>query len=361
MALAVVVYLVRGDRISLLPARPINETERQELAWRFRRAVERAGGSRVWVKDLPYAPFPPPRAETAIEVVVAQPQFEPVISALERQAATERLRTGSQVARGGDQMRLADLRLLRGRKTAGRWLLREVRRIRHAAIIIDDLGQDLPAARQLIALPYPLTCAVLPHLAHSTVTAEEAHRAGREVMLHLPMEPDSGAKPGAGEIRVGMRGAEVGRLVDEDLSSVPFAAGVNNHMGSRATTDAKLMGEVMEALADRRMFFIDSRTTPHSVALEAARCRGIPTFYRSVFLDDVETVPYALGKLREFLRITEAQDAAVAIGHPYPATLTALTQFLPELERHGIRLVPASQLVRLPEVAQLTPAGRDKP
>jgi polysaccharide deacetylase 2 family uncharacterized protein YibQ len=80
-----------------------------------------------------------------------------------------------------------------------------------------------------------------------------------------------------------------------------------------------------------------------------------------VFLDDVETVPYALGKLREFLRITEAQDAAVAIGHPYPATLTALTQFLPELERHGIRLVPASQLVRLPEVAQLTPAGRDKP
>jgi polysaccharide deacetylase 2 family uncharacterized protein YibQ len=196
---------------------------------------------------------------------------------------------------------------------------------------------------------------VLPHLAHSTSTAEEAHRAGREVILHLPMQPDSAAQPGPGEIRVGMRPAEVARIIDEDLGSVPYAVGTNNHMGSRATTDARLMAAVVQALADRRLFFVDSRTTPASVALDVARRQGLPTFYRSVFLDDTETVPYTLGQLREFRRVIEEQGVALAIGHPYSSTLTALTHFLPELERDDIQLLPASQLVRLPEVARLSP------
>jgi polysaccharide deacetylase 2 family uncharacterized protein YibQ len=237
----------------------------------------------------------------------------------------------------------------------GRWRLREVPEIRRAAIIIDDLGQDLEAARKLLALPYPITCSVLPYLVHSASTAEEAHRAGREVMLHLPMEPDSAAKPGPGEIRVGMRPAEVARIIDEDLSSVPYAAGANNHMGSRATTDARLMAAVIHVLAERRLFFVDSRTTPASVALDVARRQGLPTFYRSVFLDETETVPYTLGQLRKFHRLIEERGVAIAIGHPHASTLVALAHFLPELERDDIQLLPASKLVRLPEVARLSP------
>jgi polysaccharide deacetylase 2 family uncharacterized protein YibQ len=202
---------------------------------------------------------------------------------------------------------------------------------------------------------------VLPHLVHSAATAEEAHRAGHEVMLHLPMEPDSSAKPGPGEIRLGMRPADVARTIAEDLSSVPHAAGANNHMGSRATTDARLMTAVIQVLAERRLFFVDSRTTPASIALDVARREGLPTFYRSVFLDDTETVPYTLGQLREFRRIIEERGAAIAIGHPYPSTLTALARFLPELERDDIQLLPASQLVSLPEVARLSPPPATAP
>jgi polysaccharide deacetylase 2 family uncharacterized protein YibQ len=280
-----------------------------------------------------------------------------VLAGLERQAKTSNLEVKTRMTVSRKHGRTADVRLSQKGVPAGRWLLREVAEMRRAAIIIDDLGQDLEAAQKLLALPYPVTFSVLPHLAHSTSTAQEAHRAGREVMLHLPMEPDSAAKAGPGEIRVGMRPAEIARIIDEDLSSVPHVAGANNHMGSRATTDAHLMAAVIRVLADRRLFFVDSRTTPASVALDVARREGLPTFFRSVFLDDTETVPYTLGQLREFRRLIEEHGVAIAIGHPHASTLTALARFLPELERNDIQLLPASQLVSLPEVARLSPPG----
>jgi polysaccharide deacetylase 2 family uncharacterized protein YibQ len=158
-----------------------------------------------------------------------------------------------------------------------------------------------------------------------------------------------------------MGAGEVRRIIDGDLASVPYAAGVNNHMGSRATTHRAIMAVVMKVLADRHLYFVDSRTTPASVALAVARRQGLPTFYRSVFLDDTETAPYTLGQLREFHRIIDEQGVALAIGHPYPTTLAALVKFLPELARDDIQLVPASQLLHLPEVAHLTPSGPTTP
>jgi hypothetical protein len=145
------------------------------------------------------------------------------------------------------------------------------------------------------------------------------------------------------------------RILQSDLASVPQAVGVNNHMGSRATADPRLMAAVMRALAARHLYFVDSRTTAASVAFEAARRQGLPAFYRSVFLDDTESVPYTLGQLRQFRRVLEEQGAALAIGHPYPTTIAALAEFLPELERDDVELAPPSRLLQLPEVARLNP------
>jgi hypothetical protein len=155
-----------------------------------------------------------------------------------------------------------------------------------------------------------------------------------------------------------MNRLEVEQVIDSDLASVPQAAGVNNHMGSRATADPRLMAMVMKSLAARRLFFIDSRTTASSVAYDAARREGLPAFYRSVFLDDTQSVPYTLGQLREFRRVLEAQGAALAIGHPYPTTIAALAQFLPAVVGNDVELEPASQLLELPEVARLRPPPR---
>jgi hypothetical protein len=144
------------------------------------------------------------------------------------------------------------------------------------------------------------------------------------------------------------------------LDSVPYVAGVNNHMGSRATRDAALMADVMKILADRRLYFIDSRTTAESTALDEARRQRLPAFYRAVFLDDTETVPYTLGQLQEFRHRVEQEGVALAIGHPHPTTIAALAKFLPELEQADIEMVAPSQIVHLPEVARLHPPASPK-
>jgi polysaccharide deacetylase 2 family uncharacterized protein YibQ len=226
-------------------------------------------------------------------------------------------------------------------------------------LVLDDMGQDIAAARRLLGLPCPVTFAVLPHLSHSRAVAEEAHRAGREVMLHLPMQPlpNGEVNPGTGEIRVGMSREEVARTLAANLSTVPHARGVNNHMGSLATADAELMNAVMQSLGRQGLYFVDSRTTGSSVALEEARRAGLPAFYRSVFLDGVQSEEYTLGQLREFVRLLARQEAAIAIGHPFPTTIAALERFLPEFDRLDIRLVPVSTLLGQPEVAHLSPKG----
>ena len=335
---------------------PLREEDQRELARKIENALEAAGRSQVWIKSP--VGLASGKPETPVEARVGAEVYSTVMAALQHEAEKNHLECAINESRTKGGWRVADIRLLRSGKQVSRWKLREVRRILHAAIIIDDLGGNLEAARQLLALPYSLTLSVLPHLRDSVETAEEARRAGHEVMLHLPMEPEAGsqASPGKGEIRIGMTSFEVEQILQSDLASVPHAAGVNNHMGSRATADPRLMTAVMRSLAGRHLYFVDSRTTAASVALEAARQQGLPAFYRSVFLDDTETVRYTLGQLRRFRRVLEEQGTALAIGHPYPTTIAALAKFLPQLESDEVQLAPASRLVRLPEVARLKPS-----
>jgi hypothetical protein len=285
--------------------------------------------------------------------------YRAVLWAVQQESDKEKLSFETTAENAGAGPRVADLSVSQRGERIIQIRLREVPRLLRAAIIIDDMGHDLEAAQKLLALPYLLTFSVLPHLRYTQITAEDIHRAGREVMLHLPMEPEpSGhASPGKGAILTGMGEAEVQRTIQIDLISVPYAVGVNNHMGSRATQDTALMAGVMKVLAGRRLYFIDSRTTAGSKALDAARREGVPAFYRSVFLDDTETVPYTLKQLRVFRQVVEREGVALAIGHPHPTTIAALANFLPELERADIELVAPSEIVRLPEIARLHPPG----
>ena len=215
------------------------------------------------------------------------------------------------------------------------------------AIILDDLGYDRGAAAAVFALRYALTLAVLPNLTHSADVAEEADRRGYQVLLHLPMESaNGGAKPEAIELRRGMQPGEVTRLLAKMLETVPHAVGVNNHQGSLATADAPLMAAVMAALRERQLFFIDSRTTTATVAYDAAVEARVPAASRKVFLDDVPAREAVRRQLALAARHARQQGSAIAIGHPYPATLQALEEYLPQLEAQGIALVFASELVR---------------
>ncbi len=221
------------------------------------------------------------------------------------------------------------------------------------AIIIDDMGHDRASASTILALPFPLTVSVLPHLPLSAETAEEAHSRGDEVLLHLPMEPEPGSAGGpdgvaqeAVELRVGMSAEQVNWTLAGMLETVPYAAGVNNHQGSRATADLPLMVELMVALRQHNLFFVDSRTSPATVAYQIAEREGVPAASRKVFLDDTQTKEAVLAQLDQAARDAQREGSAIAIGHPHPGTVAALAQGVPQLESRGLRLVFASDLVQ---------------
>ncbi len=219
-------------------------------------------------------------------------------------------------------------------------------RIPRLAIIIDDLGYDRSAADAVLALGFPLTVSVLPHLPLSGELAEEAQRRGDQVMLHLPMESEAdGAKPEDIELRVGMSTAQVDATLEGMLETVPYAAGVNNHQGSRATADPALMQALMPALRKRGLFFVDSRTDAKTVAFDTAERAGVPAASRKVFLDDTASRAAILKQLDLAARDSQRDGFTIAIGHPRPATIAALAEGIPPLEARGIHLVFASELV----------------
>lgn len=214
------------------------------------------------------------------------------------------------------------------------------------AIIVDDMGYDQAAVHNVLALPFHVTVSVIPHLPLSTEVAEEAFRRGDEVILHLPMQSvPSAAQQEKIELRVGMNAQQVQSILGGMLDTVPHAVGVNNHEGSLATADPVLMKELMPDLRARGLFFIDSRTTAATVAYATAEQSGVRAASRRVFLDDTVSVSAVRAQIQLAARDAEKNGSAISIGHPHPATIAALSETVPQLEKRGIRLVFASDLV----------------
>ncbi len=214
------------------------------------------------------------------------------------------------------------------------------------SLIIDDLGVALEPGLRVVALPGPLACSILPSTPHATHLAEAAHRAGKEVMLHLPMEAEEGLFLGQGGITHTMTHAALSRVVRMDLSLIPYVRGVNNHMGSLLTQNRTTMAWVMADLRERPgLFFIDSRTTPATVALEAAQAAGLSATRRDLFLDNVPQPVDVRIQFARLVALARLQGTAVGIAHPRPATLDMLKEMLPRLAALGVRLVPISETV----------------
>jgi hypothetical protein len=215
----------------------------------------------------------------------------------------------------------------------------------HVALVIDDLGASLDPLAALGRLGVPVSYAVLPFEEQTPAVVSELADGDKEILCHLPMEARNGADPGPGALRLGMRDDELARSTEAALAAVPGAVGVNNHMGSGLSADTRSMESILGVLAGRGLFYLDSRTSPESVGYRVARSLGIPAAERQVFLD---TDPAPAAIRREFLRLLElarTRGAAIAIGHPYPATLETLTREVPRARDHGYRFVPVSFLL----------------
>ncbi|HET6520585.1 MAG TPA: divergent polysaccharide deacetylase family protein, partial [Geminicoccaceae bacterium] len=213
------------------------------------------------------------------------------------------------------------------------------------AVIVDDLGLSRRRAAEIIDLPSPLTLAFLPYAAGVAEQAAAARRAGHELLVHLPMEPLGTDDPGPQALLTSLPDSEFRHRLRWGLARFDGYVGVNNHMGSRATADRRKMALVMQELSARGLLFVDSRTTPQSVAGAEARRRGVPHTGRDVFLDNVPDGGYIRARLRQVETIARRTGAAVAIGHPYPETVAALREWLATLESRGFSLVAVTAVV----------------
>ncbi len=213
------------------------------------------------------------------------------------------------------------------------------------AIIIDDMGYNFAIDEALINIEAPLSFAFLPFAPNTKRLATLAKNRGHDILVHLPLEAmNQSLDPGPGTLRLDMDFDTILKTLKKDLNAVPYATGVNNHMGSRFTANKRAMEWVLAEVKRRNMFFVDSRTTRETIALKTARAMGIPSAERTVFLDHTLNVSSINKELSRLVRLAQKRGKAIAIGHPSRITLKVLYCRLPDI-RKKVELVPVHEIL----------------
>ncbi|MCM3768775.1 divergent polysaccharide deacetylase family protein [Neobacillus niacini] len=218
-----------------------------------------------------------------------------------------------------------------------------------ASIIIDDFGGGIGGVRDFLEGEIPITAAVMPFTENSIKHAEWAHKNGLEVMVHLPMEPKKGKRSWLGPkpITVALSPEEVRERVLEAIETVPYAVGLNNHMGSRAVESEKVVRAIVEVAKEKNFYIIDSGTSSKSKFPEIAKELGVPLLKRDVFLDDISSSAHVRKQMRRLAKITEYTGKGIAIGH-VGATgkicSVGVFQSMDEFKERKIKIVPVSKL-----------------
>lgn len=212
--------------------------------------------------------------------------------------------------------------------------------------MIDDWGYHLDNLVIAAGIKQPLTCAVLPGLKNSSLVAEKLHKLGFEVILHLPMEPKGKRGLEKDTIAINMGRQQMRLILDKDLTSVIFAKGVSNHMGSRITEDTNSSTMIMLEIKRRNLYFLDSFVTAKSVCAPLARKIGLRFARRDVFLDNRDDPEYIRNQISVLKNLARLHGQAIGIGHDRKNTLLALKEMLPQLKNEGYKLVFVSEIAR---------------
>lgn len=227
------------------------------------------------------------------------------------------------------------------------------------AIVIDDFGYRKKEDNQILQLPTPVSIAILPDSPHGKEVAIKAHAQGREILIHMPMAPISKQPLERDTLKPSMDQAEINRIIQHAINNVPYAVGMNNHMGSAMTSDRQAMDRVIKALDHSNLYFLDSVTIGNTQATIAAKAAGVPSLRRHVFLDNVQTEAETRQQLARAIALARKNGSAIAIGHPHPSTVRALQQQLPLLPA-DIQLVAPSDLLK-PQTEKPAPPKVETP
>jgi len=216
------------------------------------------------------------------------------------------------------------------------------------AIVIDDLGgEENSVSQELLRWDIPITFSILPFTPHAKRLASEARQKGREIILHVPMEPHGYPRPdpGKGVLLRTMSNEGLRRQLLEDIEAVPYIRGVSNHMGSRLMEDPEKLEIVLTELKKKGLFFLDSRTTPQSVGVQVARSLGVKSGERNVFLDHSQDERSVTQSLEQLIQVALTSGNAIGIGHPHAITIKSLKKMIPKIQEKGIEIVPLSALL----------------
>ncbi|QLR41276.1 divergent polysaccharide deacetylase family protein [Enterobacter sp. RHBSTW-00994] len=222
------------------------------------------------------------------------------------------------------------------------------------AIVIDDFGYRPQTENQVLAMPSAISVAVLPNAPHAREMATKAHNSGHQVLIHLPMAPISKQPLEKDTLRPDMSSDEIARIIHDAYNKVPYAVGLNNHMGSAMTSSLPGMLKVMQALERYNLYFLDSMTIGNSQAMRAAQGTGVKVIKRKVFLDDTQNEADIRVQFNRAVQLARRNGSAIAIGHPHPTTVRVLQQMLPTLPG-DITLVRPGDLLNEPQVDTSTP------
>jgi polysaccharide deacetylase 2 family uncharacterized protein YibQ len=215
------------------------------------------------------------------------------------------------------------------------------------AIVIDDMGVDLKRSAQALDLPPAVTMSYLPYALKIGEQVKAAQDKAHEVILHMPMQADNAKEdPGPHHLSVDMSHAQLEENITANLDAFKGYDGVNNHMGSKFTTYRPGLEVLMADLEKRHVFFLDSRTTPQTIAEQVAREHHLPTAHRNVFIDYVDTQKTVVAELQHAENFARSKGSVIAIGHPKDVTLAALEAWLPTLEAKGFQIVPLSAVIK---------------
>ncbi len=213
------------------------------------------------------------------------------------------------------------------------------------AIVIDDVGLNTRRAQAALALPAPMTIAILPYSQNAAQLARDARALGHEVLLHLPMQAVGGENPGPEALLSSLGKEEFDRRLIWNLAQLDGYVGVSNHMGSLLTQDRVAMTSLFSVLRQRGLMFLDSKTAPRSVGASISRSMGLPTLTRDIFLDNVITPEHIRAQLQRLESTARRDGVAIAIGHPHDATVAELNAWALAVEARGFKLAPLTALL----------------
>ena len=217
------------------------------------------------------------------------------------------------------------------------------------AIVIDDFGNNMKGTEEMLNLPVPITVAIMPFLSTSKEDAIRAHKQGHEVIVHLPLEPKKGKKSwlGPGAITTDLSDEEIRKRVKDAIESIPYAVGMNHHMGSKATEDKRVMRIILEECRNHSLYYLDSKTTSKSVIKDLAEELNVPYLENGLFFDHIYTSQYITKQASRLAKKLDTEQEFIAIGHvgvSGPAVVSVLKEYIPVYQKDA-DIVPLSTLV----------------